>query len=133
MLYTLVRDNNYPMDNDVKLNEQDIIEIALPYKISLDDFSTKFQKLFYQIHKLRTDRKKVLILLDYTGNLEPQSFNVTLAEQGAGDLDFDKIATIGANEILRGTTEDVLSSVYKGRNLKHFENREEAVAWLLND
>jgi hypothetical protein len=120
-------------NNDVNVSDKNIIEVALPYMTPLDVFAEKFQKILAITENFRYKDKPVLILIDYTGNKEPQEVNVKLAEKGIRDLDFDKMATFGANEVLRKVTTDVLSTVYKEKSVAHFDSKEEAEAWLLGN
>jgi hypothetical protein len=117
--------------NKVFLNNQGIIEIHVvgdQTVLTIRAMGLKTEKL---IEKLRAENKQVLVLdvLLEMGNVPPEGRKSVV--KLATELDYDKAAMLGSSAALRLGANLMLRATGRNETAKYFENREDAVIWLL--
>lgn len=120
------------MSNRVYLNKDDIIEI----EVIGDQTVSSVELMGRQIDALITQMKaigKPCLLLDnllQIGRADPEVRRVVV--ELAKNLDYDRAAMVGQGGLMRFGTNLMLRATGKAYKLRYFDNREEAVLWLLS-
>jgi hypothetical protein len=119
-------------DNKVFINSDEIIEIMVVGDQTVASVQAMGDQTFALAKQQQTAGKPVRIIdnLLQMGAVpaEARKLVVELVKSN----DYDKLAMLGNNAILRFGTNLILQATGKGAQVKYFEDREACVAWLLS-
>jgi hypothetical protein len=119
------------MANAIFMNDDGFIEVTVNGDQTGESVQAMGEEVKALLEKLKADRKPRLILDDLThmGNTNIPA-RQKVAEL-AKTLDFERVAMVGDGSMLmRVGTNLMLGAIGKGGNIRYFEDRKRAIAWL---
>jgi len=118
--------------NRVFINDHGIVEILVMGDQTVASVQAMGDQAIELAEGLRTAGKPALVL----DNLLQMGHVPTEARKLVVDLiksnDYDKLAMLGAEPVLKLGANLMLQATGKGSRVKYFDNREKCIAWLLS-
>jgi hypothetical protein len=113
------------------LNDNGIIEIVTIGDRTPSAIQDSAKRVFALAKKVRQSGRPVLILNDISqmGTLPPEGHK-TFADISK-EADYDRFALVGSDNIARLGANLIAQAIGKSEELKYFDSREAATAWLL--
>lgn len=98
--------------------------------LTIDDVKPISEQTSILTTKVKDEGKKSLILVDLSGVRSVAPLALGLSVAAVKDIEFDKISCFGANNIVTGFLNSVITAAGERGQIKLFPNKSEAVAWL---
>lgn len=119
------------MQNNVFLNNDNIIEVAVVGDQTAETIQAMGNDIEALATSLANDGQQVLILDDIqkmgTVSKEGRDLVIALGKK----LHYQRLAMVGKPGLLRFGTNLLMQAMGRGNQLHYFDNRPEAIAWLL--
>jgi UDP-N-acetylmuramyl pentapeptide synthase len=121
------------MQNKVFINDQNIVEIQVVGDQTVQSVQAMGDQAITLATQLQTAGKPRLML----DNLLQMGAVPAEARKRVMELvksnEFDKLAMLGSDPVLRLGANLILQATGKGARVKYFDNRDKCLAWLLAD
>jgi hypothetical protein len=119
------------MNNKVFLNSDGYIEIVLSGEQTGETFLEVYEKAKPLIDKVQADNKPLLGLCDLTGETNFSLSSNKIAMEYLEKIPYERIAMFGVPHV--EVTKGIIMAMGKSHNTKVFDNRKDALAWLLGN
>lgn len=120
------------MNNNVRLNTDDIIEITVVGNQNFATVSSMAIQAKRMLEELGKAGKPQLLLDDITKVGTTDIAARKAVAEYAKTLPYKKVAMLGdGTTVMRVATNLLLRAVGQGRRVKYFEDRQKAIEWLL--
>ena len=118
--------------NRVYVTDDDIVELIVVGDQTVDSVHAMGDRAGELGRKQWADGKPSLLLdnLNQMGNVPPNVLSHVI--QIARKLNYDKLAMVSGNKIIKATSNTVLAAIGKLGKVRFFDNRDAAVKWLKN-
>ena len=119
------------MANKVYLNSDEIIEIEVIGDQTVESVEIMGRQIDTLITQIKAVGKPCLLLdnLLHIGKVGPEARSKVVELTKV--LDYDRAAMLGQGGLMRFGANLMLRASGKGYKIRYFDNREEAIAWLL--
>jgi hypothetical protein len=118
-------------DNQVFIDEQGIIEIHVIGNQTVESVRAMGEQTITLAKGIRKGGKQALILdnLLQMGSVPPEARRLVVDLVRSSD--YDKLAMLGSDTILRLGANLMLQATGRGSHVRYFENEEKCLSWLL--
>lgn len=111
--------------------DHDVVRVKLSGSFTMQELS----EIISILNELLEDKKHRCILVDVSDSariLSSKEERKAMAEMAKG-LDWEKVAVLGADPILRISSKIILAVMGKGKEAQFFKTDEETLHWLKGD
>jgi hypothetical protein len=121
------------MQHTIEINSKGFIEMSFHGPITLEETMNLAPKLLDLAGRLRDKGERVNVLFNLTeaGKMDEQTLR--MSSKATREIDFDKLATFGADAFNTANIEKMQTESGKVSNVQLFTTREEAEDWLANE
>ncbi|MEW6468729.1 MAG: hypothetical protein AB1458_07380 [Bacteroidota bacterium] len=118
------------MQNRVYIGQDGFIYHEYVGDQSYDIIQNDIRQILSLIRQLRSERRPVLVLGDYSRIGYADSSARKAASEALKDADYDKVALFGTNLFHTMAANLIIIASGKGKKVKVFQSKEKAVRWL---
>jgi ribonucleotide monophosphatase NagD (HAD superfamily) len=120
------------MANRIFYNEEGFVEVKIEDDQTYMSFENLLPTAIDLLDKLQKEGKKRFGLIDVTNQHSFTPDSNRAAMNILESLNYEKLAIYGGGTVLRDVTKAIILAMGKNENTKVFQEREEALAWLLS-